>query len=118
MAAATDDLIERLGPIRNAISAIDVAARQGVYASATTAADDVISMTTRLVDELEHDHGHDPEARAAVIAACGVYRNAAFAFRKLAGVTGEPDPQMAAVVASLIELGDHHVRPIRPDLSP
>jgi hypothetical protein len=117
VAAAADDLIERLGAIRDAVSAIDLATRLRAYAPATTAADDVITMTSRLVGELEHDQAHDPDARAAVIAACGVYRNAAFAFRSLAGITGEPDPQMAAVVASLIELGDH-VRSMRPTPSP
>jgi hypothetical protein len=112
--APADELIERIGPIRDAVSIIDVAARQSASTSATMAADDVISMTTRLLNELEQDHERDPEARAAVVAACGVYRNAAFAFRSLAGVTGEPDPQMGAVVAALIDLGDHHVRSIRP----
>ena len=105
-----DDRMGRLAAIRTAVAVIGTAPSSsgGAHIDAARAADDVISLTTQLVTELEHADYHDPRV-VAVTAACRVYRNAAFAFRKLAGLTGDADPQMAAVVASLIETGDHLV---------
>ena len=67
----------------------------------------LVAATTRLLDDLRHDPAIDPELTAAL----QVYRNAAFAFRRLARPSGdETNAAIASACATLIEQGHDHLQ--------
>jgi hypothetical protein len=97
----------------------------GDFARGMGFADAVVAETTRLLDTIhalhmdrtiEPDSGTDAdldrhraaEREAELISALRVYRNAAFVFRRMAGVDGEPDPALATVCGVMIEQGHDH----------
>ncbi|HEY7947937.1 MAG TPA: hypothetical protein VID75_09680 [Acidimicrobiales bacterium] len=86
----------------------------GDLAHGTGSADELVTMTTRLLEELDRernrDNDNDHEHDAELIAALRVYRNAAFAFRKLAGARDGLDGTLRAACVAMIELGHDHVR--------
>jgi hypothetical protein len=71
----------------------------------SAAAAEVVALTTELLEELEMEEANEPDTVSNLIATLRVYRNAAFAYRKLAGVNGEPDAAMADVCVAMVEHG-------------
>jgi hypothetical protein len=65
---------------------MDSALAAGNLEVGAEAAQELVALTTRWLVELEPAVTEDDEAEAMLIATLRVYRNAAFAFRKLAGV--------------------------------
>jgi hypothetical protein len=82
----------------------------GELPTGTAFANRLVSVTTELLDALDLDPNRDPEVYIELVSALRVYRNAALVFRKLAGASGEPDPGLRTVCASLIEQGHDHFR--------
>lgn len=72
-------------------------------------ADELVVMTTELLDALDLDPNPDPDRDAELISTLRVYRNAAFVFRRLAGTSGDPDPELAPLCAALIGQGHDHL---------
>ena len=79
----------------------------------TAFANELVVVTTELLDALDLDPPRDPEKDAELVSTLRVYRNAAFVFRRLAGVSGEPDPTLGTVCTALIEQGHDHVRTLK-----
>jgi hypothetical protein len=82
----------------------------GNLESGTTLATAIVDETTALLDELDLDPIRDLDKDADIISALRVYRNAALVFRKIAGASGEPDPDLQPLCAALIEQGHRHTR--------
>jgi hypothetical protein len=74
-------------------------------------ASQVVSACTNLNEWLRSGHAPRGFAKAGgeLGAAAGVYRNAAVAFKSLAGVDGDQREARANACATLLEQGDHHV---------
>jgi hypothetical protein len=91
------------------VSTIGSALVTGNLEAGAAAALELVAFTSRWLEELEPAVSEDDETEAMLVATLRVYRNAAFAFRKLAGVNGSPDPAMADVCSAMIEQG-HELR--------
>jgi hypothetical protein len=72
---------------------------------------DVLSACSNLSDWLRSAHAPRGFAAAGgeLGAACGVYRNAAIAFKSLSDVDGDQREARSSACATLLEQGDHHV---------
>ena len=70
----------------------------------------LVGLTTELLDERDRDPSHHLDRDAELISTFRVYRNAAFVFRRLADIGGEPDPVLRALCLTLIEQGHDHLR--------
>jgi hypothetical protein len=113
----TDDPAGRLSSVDHNVRVMESALASEALPVGSEAAAELVALTTGLLEELELEHSGDPDTDAKLIATLRVYRNAAFAYRKLAGVSGEPDPAMGDVCAAMIEHG-HDLRALldqRPD---
>jgi hypothetical protein len=110
-----DDPLARLKPVADRVAELEAALGTGSLARSIASANKLVAGTTTLLEELDVDHkGHgDDDSDAELIAALRVYRNAAFAFRKLARSGGEPDPTLEAVCSAMIEQGHDHLRVYR-----
>jgi len=78
-------------------------------------ADALVVHADALLRALHGDPDHHPAARAELAAALGVYRNAAFAFRRLARSRARRPgdgraPPLAATCLALLAQGDDHLR--------
>ncbi len=82
----------------------------GNLSAGTAFADALVAATTEILDALDLDPKRDPKMDAELVSTLRVYRNAAFVFRKLARASGEPDPALGTVCATLIEQGHDHFR--------
>ena len=102
-----EDLTSRLSSVQDKVATME--ASLGTENLAAGAAHELVVLTTGLLEELEPRATHESDAEAKLIATLRVYRNAAFAYRKLAGVSGESDPAMASVCLAMIEQG-HELR--------
>ncbi len=89
----------------------------GNLETGTALANAIVTVTTALLDELDHHPIGDLHRDPHVISALRVYRNAALVFRKIAGASGEPDPTLRPLCAALIEQGHHHVLGFRDEAS-
>jgi hypothetical protein len=101
-----DDRTGRLDSVQTRVSAVGSALASGNLQAGAEAARELVALTTAWLEELEPAVIEDDETEAMLIATLRVYRNAAFAFRKLAGVNGAPDPGMADVCGAMIEQGN------------
>ena len=102
----------RLGAVRDRIAAMESAFINGNLESGTALANAVMAETTALLDELDLDPIRDLDRDAEIISTLRVYRNAALVFRKIAGASGEPDPDLRPLWAALVEQGHHHLRAV------
>jgi hypothetical protein len=108
-----DDPTGRLRSVKDQVAGMESALIRGNLRSGTAFANALVADTTELLDELDLDPNRDPELDAELISTLRVYRNAAFVFRKLAGVDGEPDPAMGTLCAAMIDQGHDHLRALR-----
>jgi hypothetical protein len=104
-----EDLTGRLRSVQCKVAAIESALGTENLRTGAEAAHELVVLTTGLLEDIELRATDDSEAEAKLIATLRVYRNAAFAYRKLAGVSGESDPAMASVCLAMIEHG-HELR--------
>ena len=104
----------RLGLVAGNVAGMQSALAHGDLAMGTVFADAVVTETTRWLDAIDELHpARDPERsawEAELISALRVYRNAAFVYRRMAGVNGEPDPALGPVCGAMIEQGHDHWR--------
>ena len=103
------------GPLRSVVELVtrmEAALVQGRVTLGAAFADELVSVTTQLLDELDLDPRHELERDAELISTLRVYRNAAFVFRRLADAMGEPDPEMETLCATLIHQGHDHLQAI------
>ena len=82
----------------------------GNLAAGIDFANALVSLTTDMLDALDRDPHRDPQKEAELISTLRVYRNAAFVFRRMVGASGEPNPALGRVCASMIEQGHDHWR--------
>ncbi|MGH9918169.1 MAG: hypothetical protein ACRD6W_04770 [Nitrososphaerales archaeon] len=73
-------------------------------------ADDLVSITQQLLAAIDQNPARDLEAEAELVAALRVYRNAAFALRRLASGAQEADPSLVEISRNLINQGHDHLR--------
>ena len=109
MTSWPDDRTGRLHSVQTMVSAIDSSLVTGDLEAGIAAAQELVELTTGWLEKLEPAVSADDETEAMLVATLSVYRNAAFAFRKLAGVNGAPDPVMTDVCNAMIEQG-HELR--------
>ena len=102
------DHIIWLRTVEASVATLESSLQSGDLGPGVAAADELVVATTKLLQDLGHQPGYNPTTDAELVAALHVFQNAAFSFRRLAGVTGEPDPDMAVVCADMIEQGRHH----------
>ncbi len=110
MTAGADGPTDRVRSVQSMVKGMQSALVAGDLASGTTAADEIVAVTTDLLEELDLDRHHDCEPNPELIATLRVYRNAAFAFRKLADVGGGTDSALLTACAALIDQGQDHFR--------
>ena len=104
MSSAFDPSSKRLKAVTRLVRILEAGLERGDFHGHTSAAHQLVEATTRLLDELRHDPAIDVELTAAL----QVYRNAAFAFRRLAVATEENNIAIASACATLIEQGNDH----------
>jgi hypothetical protein len=108
-----DDPTGYLRSVHDNASGMQFALTTRDLASGQASADETVAVTTRLLEKFnlerdhDHDRDHDHEPDAELVASLRVYRNAAFAFRKLADVRGGPDPTLETACTALIDQGHH-----------
>jgi hypothetical protein len=100
-----DDPTGRLRSVEHNVSQMESALANETVSVGSAAAAEVVALTTELLEELEMEEANEPDTVSNLIATLRVYRNAAFAYRKLAGVNGEPDAAMADVCVAMVEHG-------------
>jgi len=105
-----DDPIGRLRSVEEKVAGVQSALGPGGLAAGTASADELVALTTELLEELDVDRHQDSDADAELLAALRVYRNAAFTFRKLAGSDPGSDPPLRAVCQAIIEQGHDHLQ--------
>jgi hypothetical protein len=105
-----DDAIGPLRSVAETVAEMESALVTGNVRVGTASADEVIAVTTALLDELDRDSNPDPARDVELISTLRAYRNAAFVYRKVAGVSGEPDPGTGTLCAAMIEQGHDHLR--------
>ncbi len=103
MTAWADDSARRLRSVEVMVVGMHSALVGGDLAGGGASADEIVAVTTEMLD-----HDHEPDAE--LVATLRVYRNAAFAYRKLVDAGGETDPGLAAACDALIEQGHDHLR--------
>jgi hypothetical protein len=103
-------LVLRLYAVEDLVGIMELALATGDLTQGRIAADDLVAVTTELLEQIDHDPGHEPETDAEFVATLRVYQNAAFVFRRMSGVTGTPDPAMSSICAAMIEQGHDHLR--------
>lgn len=108
-----DDLAGRVRSVEDQVAGMECALVTGNLVTGTAFANELVVVTTELLDALDLDPPRDPEKDAELVSTLRVYRNAAFVFRRLAGVSGEPDPTLGTVCTALIEQGHDHVRTLK-----
>ena len=108
-----DDPTGYLRSVADQVSGMESALVTGNLAAGTAFANALVAVTTELLDSIDLDPNRDPEKDAELVSTLRVYRNAAFAFRRLAGASGEPDPALETVCAALIEQGHDHLRTVK-----
>jgi hypothetical protein len=96
---------ERLTSVTRLVSVLEAALDHGDLPAGLCAANQLVTTTTQLLDDLRHD----PAANVQLTAALQVYRNAAFAFRGLFGATEERRAAMAAACSTLLDQGHDHL---------
>ena len=104
MSSAYDPSSEQLKEVTRLVGILEAGLVRGDFHGDTSAAHQLVEATTRLLDDLRHDPAIDVELTAAL----QVYRNAAFAFRRLATARQEKNPAIASACATLIEQGHDH----------
>ena len=111
MRSSFDPYSKQLTAVTRKVVILEAALQREDFHADLSAADQLVAATARLLEELQHDPAIDPELTAAL----QVYRNAAFAFRRLARTRGdETNAAIASACATLIEQGhDHFQRFIR-----
>ncbi|HXQ59648.1 MAG TPA: hypothetical protein VN799_06105 [Acidimicrobiales bacterium] len=113
MSGWSDDLVDRLRSIQDEVTGIQSALGGGHLARGTDSANQLVAMATELLEDLDRDRSRDHNHDAELIAALRVYRNAAFAFRKLAGAGGESEEALRLACTAMIEQGHDHSRAYR-----
>jgi hypothetical protein len=113
-----DDETNSLRSVADKVAEMEAALTTGQVATGTAFADQLVALTTELLDEIDRDARHDLERDAELISTLRVYRNAAFVFRRVADAGGEPDPAMRKLCASLIEQGHDHLRALIGETPP
>lgn len=104
------NLIERLRSVEEIVTALESALGKGDFEAGAELATGLVAGSTKMLEELDHDRKLGPENVGELIACLRVDRNAAFAFRKLAGVSGESDPAMGTVCATMLQQGHDHLQ--------
>ena len=112
-----DDPTGHLRSVTDQVSGMESALATGDPSTGTAFANALVDITTELLDALDLHPNRACENDAELVSMLRVYRNAAFVFRKLAGVSGEPDPALERVFAALIEQGHDHLRTLRAQAS-
>jgi hypothetical protein len=107
--ARDDDTTGSLRSVADKVAELESALVGKSLKTGAPLADELVAMTTELLDALDLDPNPDPDRDAELISTLRVYRNAAFVFRRLAGASGEPDPELAALCAALIGQGHDHL---------
>jgi len=74
--------------------------------SGATPADELVALTTEFLDEFDLNRVPENDRDTELVAALRVYRNAAFAFRKLADATEDTDSMLVTACVALLEQGD------------
>jgi hypothetical protein len=69
-------------------------------------ANKLVALTTEFLDEFDLNRVPEHDRDTELVAALRVYRNAAFAFRKLADPTEDTDSTLVSACIALIEQGD------------
>ena len=93
---------------------LEAALEHDDFHAGVSAANQLVTATTRLLEELLHDPATDVELTAAL----QVYRNAAFAFRGLVGAGNEKSAAIASACSTLLAQGHDHLERFtrnRPD---
>jgi hypothetical protein len=108
--AWADDPAGHLRFVQDKVAGMQSALITGDLSSGEASADEIVAVTTQLLQEIHLDGDRDHELAAEVVATLSVYRNAAFAFRKLADARGGPDQTLVTACAALIDQGHDHLR--------
>jgi len=96
---------------------LEVALAHDDFHEGLSAANQLVAVTTRL---LEEEPLRDPAADVELAAALRVYRNAAFAFRGLFGASDEKSAAMASACSTLLDQANDLLARFnrqRPDLA-
>jgi hypothetical protein len=91
-----------LSLLRQLVVSLEAALEEGDFRGGRIAANQLATATTRLITQLQHDPSIDAELSAAL----QVFRNAAFAFRRLSKAGGPRDGVIATTCATLIAQGN------------
>ena len=110
MTAGAEDSTGRLRSIQAMVVGIHSALVGGDLEEGGASADKIVVITSEMLEMVNLDRDHDREADEELVAALGVYRNAAFAYRKLVDAGGETDSGLATACDALIEQGHDHLR--------
>jgi hypothetical protein len=99
-----------LHSVEAAVAGLEASLETGGLLAGVAAADELVEVTSELLEHVRDHPGHEPHAHAELVAALHVFRNAAYAFRTLAGAVREPDEGLASACAAMIEQGHDHLR--------
>ena len=93
------------------VARLEEALRIGDLDMGIPAVDLLLGASEELLAEIDQSPTRDLGAEAELVAALRVFRNAAFAYRRVVGATGDPDPSKAEICEAMIEQGkDHYQR--------
>jgi hypothetical protein len=110
MTFRADDLAAQLRSLETAVADLSSSLATLDLVTGVAAANAMVVRTTDLLKDRTDHGGHDHEVFAELVSALNVFRNAAFAFRGLAGSTGNGEEELVAACAAMIEQGRDHLQ--------
>jgi hypothetical protein len=101
MSEGFDELGKGLADVQHLVRTLQVALENRAFKEGRSAANQLVSTTTRWISEAQGDPTFDPDLGAAL----QVFRNAGFAFRRLAKSDGESQEQLSLACSTLLAQG-------------